>query len=100
MRSLSSRVFHTDELRSIHLYTSFGPRDRSDKDKEYNRAVYGPAAAEHSIEIARGLIEKATVEHTAKVDAAPSIVPGENIGPRVRLAFDEWGVWDELVGMH
>ncbi|KZV67952.1 glycoside hydrolase family 51 protein [Peniophora sp. CONT] len=86
------------QLHSIHLYTSFGPRDRSDKTTEFNRAVYGPAAAEHGIEIARGLIEKATVEHTAKVDAAPSIVPGENIVPRVKLAFDEWGVWDELVG--
>jgi hypothetical protein len=49
----------TDVLHSIHLYTGLGPRDRTDTEKEYGRGVYGPDAAEYSIEIARGLINKA-----------------------------------------
>lgn len=44
---------------SIHLYTGFGPRDRTEVEKEYGRTVYGPDAAEFSIEIAKGLINKA-----------------------------------------
>jgi hypothetical protein len=44
---------------SLHLYSGFGARDRSDADKEYARAVYGPDLAEYSIEICRGLINKA-----------------------------------------
>lgn len=44
---------------SIHLYTGFGERDRTQTDKEYGRSVYGPDAAEYSIEVARGLINKA-----------------------------------------
>ncbi|KAI0027414.1 glycoside hydrolase [Vararia minispora EC-137] len=86
------------QLHSVHLYTSFGPRDRSSKLSEYNRAVYGPAAAEHSIEIARRIIDKACVEHVARTSNEPSIVPAENIVPKVRIAFDEWGVWDESIG--
>ena len=45
--------------RSIHLYTGFGPRDRSQTEREYGRAVYGPDAAEYSIEVCKGLINKA-----------------------------------------
>ena len=44
---------------SIHLYTGFGPRDRTQVEREYGRSVYGPDAAEYSIEIAKGLINKA-----------------------------------------
>lgn len=44
---------------SIHLYTGFGSRDRSQVDKEYGRGVYGPDAAEYCIEICKGLINKA-----------------------------------------
>lgn len=45
--------------RSIHLYTGFGPRDRSQTEREYGRAVYGPDAADYSIEVCKGLINKA-----------------------------------------
>ncbi|KAI0318050.1 glycoside hydrolase [Amylostereum chailletii] len=86
------------QLHSIHLYTSFGPRDRSSKEAEYHRAVYGPDAAEHSIEVAKHLIEKARLEHVTKTSNVPSIVQAENIVPNVKIAFDEWGVWDESVG--
>lgn len=46
-------------MSSLHLYTGFGPRDRSQVDKEYGRGVYGPDAAEYCIEICKGLINKA-----------------------------------------
>ncbi|KAH9836375.1 glycoside hydrolase [Rhodofomes roseus] len=72
------------DLHSIHLYTGFGPRDRSQIDKEYGRAVYGPDAAEYSIEICKGLINKARVAKT--------------ISKPITIAFDEYGVWDETVG--
>lgn len=49
----------SDTNPSIHLYTGFGPRDRTEVEKEYGRTVYGPDAAEFSIEIAKGLINKA-----------------------------------------
>lgn len=44
---------------SIHFYSGFGPRDRTQTEKEYARAVYGPDAAEYSIEVCRALINKA-----------------------------------------
>ncbi|THH00489.1 hypothetical protein EW026_g2051 [Hermanssonia centrifuga] len=69
---------------SIHLYTGFGPRDRTQGEKEYGRAVYGPDAAEYSVEICRSLINKARF---AKKVVKP-----------IKIAFDEYGVWDETVG--
>ncbi|EPT00599.1 hypothetical protein FOMPIDRAFT_101145 [Fomitopsis schrenkii] len=72
------------DLHSIHLYTGFGARDRSQTEKEYGRAVYGPDAAEYSIEICKGLINKARV--------------AKNVPRRITIAFDEYGVWDETVG--
>lgn len=72
------------DLHSIHLYTGFGPRDRSQIEKEYGRAVYGPDAAEYSIEICKGLINKARVVKT--------------VAKPITIAFDEYGVWDETVG--
>lgn len=71
---------------SVHLYTGFGPRDRSDKEKEYHRKVYGPEAAEQGIEIARQLIEKARV--------------AKGVKKPVKLAFDEWNGWDEELGKY
>ncbi|TBU37989.1 glycoside hydrolase superfamily, partial [Dichomitus squalens] len=47
------------DLHSIHLYTGFGPRDRSRTERHYGRSVYGPDAAEYSIEVCKGLINKA-----------------------------------------
>lgn len=71
-------------LYSVHLYTGFGARDRSDKEKEYYRTVYGPEAAEQGIEIARQLIEKARV--------------AKSVTKPIKLAFDEWNSWDEELG--
>lgn len=71
-------------LCSVHLYTGFGSRDRSQKDKEYHRAVYGPEAAEQGIEIAHQLIEKARI--------------AKGVTKPVKLSFDEWNGWDEELG--
>lgn len=71
-------------LFSVHLYTGFGTRDRSEKEKEYHRTVYGPEAAEQGIEIARQLIEKARV--------------AKRVTKPIKLAFDEWNGWDEEQG--
>ncbi|EJF59514.1 glycoside hydrolase [Dichomitus squalens LYAD-421 SS1] len=72
------------DLHSIHLYTGFGPRDRSQTEREYGRSVYGPDAAEYSIEVCKGLINKAR------------FVKG--VSKPIKIAFDEYGVWDETVG--
>ncbi|OBZ67595.1 putative alpha-L-arabinofuranosidase C [Grifola frondosa] len=72
------------DLHSIHLYTGFGPRDRSQKEKEYGRTVYGPDAAEYSIEVCKGLINKARF--------------AKNVSKPIKIAFDEYGVWDETIG--
>ena len=54
-----SILFELTRRSSIHLYTGFGPRDRTQVEREYGRSVYGPDAAEYSIEVAKGLINKA-----------------------------------------
>ncbi|TCD60771.1 hypothetical protein EIP91_009540 [Steccherinum ochraceum] len=72
------------EMHSIHTYTGFGDRDRTQVEKEYGRSVYGPDAAEYAIEISRGLINKARV--------------AKKVQKPIKLAFDEYGVWDETVG--
>ncbi|KAI0325331.1 glycoside hydrolase [Cubamyces sp. BRFM 1775] len=72
------------DMHSIHLYTGFGPRDRSQSEREYGRAVYGPDAAEYSIEVCKGLINKARF--------------ARGVSKPVTIAFDEYGVWDETVG--
>ncbi|OCH86846.1 glycoside hydrolase [Obba rivulosa] len=78
------RLVDKVDLHSIHLYTGFGPRDRSQTDREYGRTVYGPDAAEYSIEICKGLINKARLSKA--------------ISKPIKIAFDEYGVWDETVG--
>ncbi|TFK80982.1 glycoside hydrolase family 51 protein [Polyporus arcularius HHB13444] len=72
------------EMHSIHLYTGFGPRDRSQTEREYGRTVYGPDAADYSIEVCKGLINKARF--------------AKNVSKPIKIAFDEYGVWDETVG--
>ncbi|KAI1794400.1 glycoside hydrolase [Ganoderma leucocontextum] len=72
------------DVYSIHLYTGFGPRDRSQSEREYGRSVYGPDAAEYSIEVCKGLINKARF--------------GKSVSKPIKIAFDEYGVWDETVG--
>ena len=92
-------------LFSIHLYTGFGPRDRTQVEREYGRSVYGPDAAEYSIEIAKGLINKA-VGPTSFISWLYADLTlscnnqriSKQIAKPIKLAFDEYGVWDETVG--
>jgi hypothetical protein len=44
---------------SLHFYTGFGARDRTQTEREFGRSVYGPAAAERAITVCEGLIEQA-----------------------------------------
>ncbi|KAH9937983.1 glycoside hydrolase [Amylocystis lapponica] len=72
------------DFHSIHLYTGFGQRDRSQIEREYGRTVYGPDAAEYSIEVCKGLVNKARFS--------------KGLNKPIKIAFDEYGVWDETVG--
>ncbi|KDQ49679.1 glycoside hydrolase family 51 protein [Jaapia argillacea MUCL 33604] len=78
------RLVDQVDLHSVHLYTGFGDRDRSQAEKEFGRSVHGPEAAEYALEIARGLINKARV--------------AKRVSKPIKIAFDEYGVWDETVG--
>ncbi|KAG8935638.1 hypothetical protein FRC02_007147 [Tulasnella sp. 418] len=73
------------DLHSVHLYTSLGDRDRAD-GWEYERNVFGPQAAEISLEVVQRLIDLARVES------------GASSAKNVKIAFDEWGSWDETKG--
>ena len=64
-------------MHSIHLYTGLGARDRSQTEKEYGRAVFGPDAAEYSIETCKGLINKA-VSTRCSLYVAPYL-PTDNV---------------------
>lgn len=72
------------DLHSIHLYTGFGPRDRSQTEREFARCVYGPDGAEFAIETCKGLINKARL--------------ARNVHKPIKIAFDEYGPWDETIG--
>jgi hypothetical protein len=56
MRIITADVNLTD---SLHFYTGFGDRNRSETEKEFARSVYGPDAAERAIAICEALIEQA-----------------------------------------
>lgn len=81
LQGLASQV----DLHSIHTYTSFGERDRSD-GKDFERKVFGPEGVEESIRITRSLIDLARIENGV-----------EKCKP-IKIAFDEWGPWDETKG--
>jgi hypothetical protein len=58
-RAASPRACGADGGARLHLYSGFGARDRSQADKEFGRAVYGPDAADRAITICEALIEQA-----------------------------------------
>jgi alpha-N-arabinofuranosidase len=91
------------DLHSIHLYTTLG-QDKvpSVQGLEYENNVFGPAvslsisarhradvqAAERNIEICKSLIDLAQIN---RVNFGLPARP-------IKIAFDEWNVWDELKG--
>jgi alpha-N-arabinofuranosidase len=66
---------------SIHFYTMLG----CDAGWEYEKNVFGPAAAERGIEIAAALVDLANIDNTFRG------IPAR----QVKIAFDEWNVWDD-----
>lgn len=91
------------DLHSIHFYSSFGERDRSDAS-EYFRRVFGPEAAERGIRITKSLIDLAVSSSLlvngshmeGLVKCIENNVPSSK---SIKVAFDEWGVWDETKGL-
>ncbi|KAG8922810.1 hypothetical protein FRC00_007002 [Tulasnella sp. 408] len=73
------------DLHSIHNFSGFGERDRSD-GKDYERRVFGTEAAEKGIQITRSLIDLARIENGPEKTKA------------IKISFDEWGPWDETKG--
>jgi len=65
---------------SIHFYTMLG----ADDGYEYEKNVFGPAAAERGIDIAAALVDLANIDNTLRGFPAH----------KVKIAFDEWNVWD------
>jgi len=93
------------DLHSIHLYTTLGQEAVPEvKGLEYENNVFGPAvshstepwygsiadiqAAERNIEICKSLIDLAQIN---RVNFGLPARP-------IKIAFDEWNVWDELKG--
>lgn len=65
---------------SIHFYTMLG----SEPANAYENNVFGPAAAERGIQIAAALVDLANIDNTMRG------IPARH----VKIAFDEWNVWD------
>lgn len=73
------------DLHSIHFYSMLGHSTDSDvAGYEYEKNVFGPAAAERAIEITKSLIDLANIDNTFRG------IPARD----VKIAFDEWNVWD------
>ncbi|KIO29599.1 hypothetical protein M407DRAFT_70313 [Tulasnella calospora MUT 4182] len=91
------------DLHSIHTYTSFGERDRLD-GKDFERKVFGPEEVEEGIRITRSLIDLA-VSRLAPLSlritcyihfrSFQRIENGVEKCKPIKIAFDEWGAWDE-----
>ncbi|CAO1626768.1 unnamed protein product [Sympodiomycopsis kandeliae] len=82
------------DYHSIHLYTMLG-HERAGTGSEYEKNVFGPAAAERGIEICSSLID------LAKIESGSSILDWSNrdavnAAREVKICYDEWNVWDEV----
>ncbi|EST07240.1 Alpha-L-arabinofuranosidase, C-terminal [Kalmanozyma brasiliensis GHG001] len=84
------------DYHSIHLYSMLGHEHYSTLSGfEYEKNVFGPAAAERGIEICASLID------LAKIDKASSLLDWNNRDQKVaardiKICYDEWNVWDEV----
>ncbi|PWY97771.1 glycoside hydrolase [Testicularia cyperi] len=84
------------DFHSIHLYSMLGHEHYSGvQGYDYEKNVFGPAAAERGIEICASLID------LAKIDKAQSLLDWSNRDQKVaardvKICYDEWNVWDEL----
>ncbi|UTT90268.1 hypothetical protein NDA17_002749 [Ustilago hordei] len=84
------------DFHSIHLYSMLGHEHYSTvQGFDYEKNVFGPAAAERGIEICASLID------LAKIDKAQSLLDWNNRDQKVaardvKICYDEWNVWDEV----
>lgn len=71
----------------MNLSTMLGHKKDSDvAGYDYEKNVFGPAAAERGIEITKALIDLANIDNTARG------IPARD----VKICFDEWNVWDDV----
>ena len=83
------------DYHSIHFYSMLGHERFSDVEgHDYEKNVFGPAAAERGIEVCASLI------NMAKIENATSILDWSKFDQKiparqVKIAYDEWNVWDE-----
>jgi alpha-N-arabinofuranosidase len=84
------------DYHSIHFYSMLGhERFSTVQGHDYEKNVFGPAAAERGIEICQSLID------LAKIEKASNIFDWNNrdasvVSRPVKICYDEWNVWDEV----
>ncbi|KAK4687585.1 alpha-L-arabinofuranosidase, partial [Tremellales sp. Uapishka_1] len=75
------------DMHSIHFYTMLGHDKMSSVPGfEYEKNVFGPAAAEKHLEICKSLIDMANIGRSWER------MPARDM----KICFDEWNVWDEV----
>ncbi|TYJ51988.1 hypothetical protein B9479_007413 [Cryptococcus floricola] len=75
------------DMHSIHFYSMLShDKYSSVPGYEYEKNVFGPAAAEKHIEICKSLIDLANVSRSWER------MPARDM----KICFDEWNVWDDL----
>ncbi|CAO1633744.1 unnamed protein product [Jaminaea pallidilutea] len=95
-REVLSGLIGVIDLHSIHLYTMLGHDRYSDTAGfEYEKNVFGAAAAERGIEICSSLIQLAKIERAGQV-LDWSKRDDEVAARDVKICYDEWNVWDEV----
>ncbi|PWN54403.1 glycoside hydrolase [Violaceomyces palustris] len=83
------------DYHSIHFYSMLGHERFSQVvGLDYEKNVFGPAAAERGIEICSSLID------LAKIQNATAILDWNKFDQKVtarevKICYDEWNVWDE-----
>ncbi|WRT64407.1 uncharacterized protein IL334_001339 [Kwoniella shivajii] len=86
-REVIQAVLPWADMHSIHFYTMLGHDKMSSvPGYEYEKNVFGPAAAEKHIEVCKSLIDM------ANIGRAIEKMPAKDM----KICFDEWNVWDEL----
>lgn len=79
------------DYHSIHLYTMLGHERYSAPGLDYEKNVFGPAAAERCIDICTSLIEHAKLSRSSFGGEQSSLVARD-----VKICYDEWNVWDDV----
>ncbi|KAK8850310.1 hypothetical protein IAR55_004227 [Kwoniella newhampshirensis] len=75
------------DLHSIHFYTMIGHAKGSNVlGFDYEKNVFGPAAAEKHIEVCKSLIDMANISRVTQG------MPAKDM----KICFDEWNVWDDV----